>query len=366
MPTLTFKLDPSTANVQFPLFPCCGFQAPSGVTSFTANAKATNSEDVTYTISAGLDQGAYNGPESSHWWSAENKLHTSAGSGTTLANWRKLSDYSSGTTQTSGIYHGMYETNEVNGFPHIRFSGGDHLVMDSSITLNTGNEWTMVLVTGNQVPSLMGCFIGSNNTGSSSVQSAYHWGGRVLKIRNELGDEVTGSYTSTQESGYGGGSNAIHIIRSPGNGRLTLRWNGNDLNTGQMTANSDLTFDMIAKYKTTSTQRYGNYALLEWIIFDHDISGDDLSDLEGHLACKYDINDKLPSSHAWYNATNSTGYNTPKTNTNLKTTTSDLVLTTNGQSFQLKSSNLTSDTEYVFYPLDYGDPGEIEFTASWS
>lgn len=370
MPGFEWSFD-ADQDYKYPHFPGLTFSTRSAMSNFAANARITSGTgNATFVIATDIKTGTYfkndNDHDTTHRWSSEYPSKTNKDSNGYLTEFNRIDDDTSSTTQTLSYARPLYETNQNNGFPHLKFVSGDHLLLDDTIGLRSNQEWTIVIVTGPTTPSLFGCHLGSLNSSGSTILSSYRWAGRRLKLKNDSGDETSLAYTSTFESGYGGGANSIHVIRCDGNNDVYLRLNGSDLGDDTVTSGSQYNFSRIAHLKTTSTQQNATWSLHELLVFDSFLESTDLTGLEGDLASKYAYTDRLISTHPHYNATASTSYSTPASTSSNDTTTSGLTLTNTLQNFSMKSSNLSSDTNYCVYCTDISGNPTIEIKASWT
>lgn len=370
MPGFEWSFNPDQ-DFKYPDLPGVTFIAPTAMTGFGANGRiVSGTGSAQFVITTGVKKGTYfkndNDHDTTHRWSAEYPSKTDKDSNGNLTAWNRIDNDSSSTTQTLSYLKPVFETNQNNGFPHIKFVSGDHLLLDDTIALRSNQEWTIVIVTGPTTPSLFGCHLGSLNSAGSTILSSYRWAGTRLKLKNDSGDETSLQYSSSVASGYGGGSDSIHVIRCDGNNDVYLRLNGSDLGSDTVTSGSQYNFSRIAHLKTTSTQQNATWSCHEILVFDSMISGDDLTGLEGDLMSKYAITGNLISTHPHYNATASTSYSTPMTTSANDATNSALSLTTSLQNFSMKSTTLSANTEYVVFATDISGSPTIEIKASWT
>ena len=119
-------------------------------------------------------------------------------------------------------------------------------------------------------------------------------------------------------------------------------------------------------YKRQSTQQNSTHSFHEIVVFDKQLTGTDLTDLETDIASKYDMTDRLISTHPGYNSTASNNYSSPKTTTSNNATTGNLTLSSTETSFSMKSNTLSAGTYYTIFPVDIGTSGTITLKASWT
>lgn len=352
----------------FPETPAFSWERDTAMTSFAANGvMASGSETAEFVISADTNEGTHfdnDKHESSLWWSAEFAARTDKdGSGYTQ-DWSSLHDPTEGTTVPLSYQKPIWEDNQSNSLPHMR-SASDAFVLDTPIGVRSNQTWTIAFMSGPQTPSLYGCFLGSTNASSSSILTAYRWAGRRLKLRNDLGEELSIAYSSSVESGYGGGVSGIHILRCDGT-KVYMRWNGQDLGDHTPTAGAQYNFDRFFHLKTTTTQQNSHCSIHEVVVFDEFVDGTDLTDLEGVFMSKYDVMDKVPSTHPFYSETAGDYYKTSKVDNSDDATTGSLTLSATQSSFVMKSTTLTADTRYSVTPLNIGSPSictlKVQFT----
>ena len=370
MPGNQWTFDPEQVD-KWGEIPGVTIKVDSNATNFGASGSlASGSGTATFSISSAYNGGSnfLNDPETGTtvWYSSEmaSKMTDRDSSGY-FTNLLTMTDKTSGSSQSTSYRKPKYEDDQLNGFGHIKIASGDYAELDDTIALRSNQEWTIVIATGVTTPSLYGCYLGSLSS-STTILSSYRWAGRRLKLKNDSDDEVVVAYSSTFESGYGGGAKSIHVISCDGNDDVYLRLNGSDLIDDTVTSGSQFNFSRLGHLQTSSTQQNSTHSFHEIIVFDKQLTGTDLTDLEGDLASKYDMTDRLISTHPHYNATASSNYSSPKTTSSNDATTGTLSLTTSESSFSMKSNTLTGGTYYTIFPVDIGTSGEITLKASWS
>ena len=366
MPQFEFQFK-GASPLTFPETPRASFGDNATLSSFAASGFIDNSEPAEFVISDIVNEGdAFDADEypSDFWWSAEFAGHTDKDASGNTTNWKSMHDVTDGTTQTVSYRKPIWESNQTNGLPHIRVASGDYFDLDTPISYRANQSWTIVLMTGNQTPSLYGAYMGSLSS-TTTIQSAYHWQGRRLRLKNDLGEDMAFQYSSTDESEYGGGKQSIHVLRSNGT-NVYMRWNGRDLGSSTPTSSAQYNFERFFHYQTSSTQQNSSCALHEVVAFPYYIDGTDLTDLEGVILSKYDIMDKVPSTHPYYNATATDHYKTPKVDTSMNKTTANLSLTSSNQNFSMKATSLPGNNSYTIYPVDLGNPGLIDLKVQWT
>jgi len=370
MPGVIWTYDPNQ-SYRYGEQPTLAFRSQTAMTGFAANGSLSSGTGTAeFSIATSVVENAIwrndNDYETTFWWSAEYAGKTDKDTNGYLTDWLRLDDATSGSTQTVSYRKAKWESNQQNGLPHLEFGNGDYLILDDAISMRSNSPWTIAFVTGPNTPGLFGCYLGSHNATGSAIESAYRWAGRTMKLRNDDGEEVTEAYTSTEESEYGGGGSSLHILQCDGSDQVYMRWNGDALDDYAVSTGSQFTFSRIGHLQTTSTQQNSAFSLCELVVLDGYLTGSDLSDLEGQLCSKWGITDKLPSSHAHYNATATNGYNTPKITSSNDATNGSLTLSTTETAFTMKSSTLSANTPYYIYPIDVGTPGTITLKVTWS
>lgn len=366
MPHFEFQFKGAT-GLTFPETPRASFGDNATLASFAASGSIDNSEPAEFCICDEVDEGSwFNSDEypSDFWWSAEFAGHTNKDSSGNLTNWKGMHDVTDGTTQTVSYRKPIWEDNKTNGFPHVRVASGDYVDLDTTISYRASDPWTIVLFAGDQAPSLYGAWLGSlSNT--TTIKSAYHWQGRRLRLKNELGEDFAFLYSSTDSSEYGGGAQGLHVLRCDGSD-VYIRWNGRDLGSGTPTSSAQYNFSRLFHYQTSSTQQNSSGSLHEIVAFPYYISGTDLTDLEGYFMTKYDTTRNVPSTHPYYGVTSTNYYKTPKVDTSMNKTTSNLSLSSSNQNFSMSTTTLSANSSFTIYPLDLGNPGTIDLKVQWT
>lgn len=379
MPIVKFEFDPESD----PTFQEGGFTFPGATFPFDATissiqAKCTNSGKICkirvgkklvddFIAENELEQ------EPAMVWTAEYGGYTDKTSTGLLTNWHRLDDYDEGSTQTTGSYKPLWQDNQVNGFPAIRCVVLDHVIFDTPISLRSNHAWTIFINFGNYTPSLYGCCLGSRNNSGTSILSAYHWAGIWAKLRHDAGGEFQVNANTGTSGQYFGGVNSTHILRCDGSNVVSIRVNGQYTGSSTVTSGSQYNFDRIAYYKTTSTQRYGNFNLTDIMVWDdYEFTDSECEDLEGGFTSKYNSRSKLSSSHPWASGSSKTStdaYNTPKTASSTAKTSSLLnSLTTSDQNLTLISgeSSISAGDHICVFLDDYNDCGTIVVTVNYT
>ena len=354
----------------FPETPSWTWKSPSAMSSFAASGSLDSGSEMAELVIAqsvpnegvAFDNNTY---ESSHWWSAEYGGRTDKDSNGNVTDWTSMHDPTKGTSVPLSYQKPIWEDDQSNTLPHLR-TASDALTIADPIILKANEEWTIAIMCGPQTPSLYGCWLGSTNTTDGTILSSYRWQGRRLRLKSHDGDELALLYSSTINSQYGGGASGLHILRCDGTD-VYIRLNGNDLGSNTPSSSSEYKFDRFFHLKTTTTQQNSHGSLHEVVVFDGSfLSGTDLTDLEGVLMSKYDVMDKVPSTHPYYDANSLSYYSTPKVSSSNNATTGSLTLSTSNASFSMKTTNLLANTEYTLYPLDLGNPSDITLKVQWS
>ena len=289
-----------------------------------------------------------------------------------LTDWKRLDSYSTGTSQSNSGYRPQWLDNRANGFPAIRFVVLDHVIFDNTIQLRTNQEWTVVINLGPYTPSMFGCCLGSTNTSSSSIKTAYHWAGVYAKLRHDAGGEFQANCNTGTSGEYFGGPSSIHILRCDGNDGVSIRVNGQYTASTTFSSTQTYNFEQTSYYKTTSTQRYGNFEMTDLWVFDAELTDTECQGLEGSFASKYDTRDIFRSNHPWASGsskTSSDAYNTPKTAASTaKTNALVNSLGTSDTSLSIITGETAASTGDVFsiFLDDYSDPGDIVVTITYT
>lgn len=367
MSIFTFTIDSSDGMV-WPETLECGFATDASKSGFAASGSlASGSGTADFVISEDIDEGSTFDNDtypSDTWWSAEYGGRTNKDSSGFITDWLKMNDITDGTTQTVSYRKPYWEDNQTNGFPHIRAASGDYLEMDKDLSVRANQDWTIAIMTGAQAPSLYGCWLGSLSS-TTTIGTAYRWQGRRLLFRNESGDELQYLYSSTDSSEYGGGARSLHVLRCDSSD-VYMRWNGDDLTSHTPTAGAQYNFSRIFHYQTSSTQQNTSGSIHEIVYWPYFLSGSDLTDMEGMMMCKYDQTSKLPSSHPYYNATDTDYFKTSKNDSSVDFTTATLSLTTTQANFSTKSTSLSANTNYVVFPVDIGNFGSATIKMQYT
>lgn len=367
MPAFEFNHVADTPMI-FPETPAWSWKSKTSMTSFAASGSLDSGSEVAeFVIASAVNDGIQfdnNVHESTHWWSAEYAGRTDKDSSGNVTDWKAMHNPAKGTSVPLSYQKPIWEANQNNGLPHMR-SSSDAFVLDETITLNANEEWTIAIMCGPQTPTLYGCWLGSTNTTDGTILSSYRWQGRRLRLKSHSGDELAILYPTTITSQNGGGQDGLHILRCDGTD-VYIRLNGNDLGSSTPSSSAQYKFDRIFHLKTTTTQQNSTGSMHELVVFDSYITGTDLTDLEGVLMSKYDVMDKVPSTHPYYNATPGNYYSTPKVTSSNDATNGSLTLSTSQANFTMKSTTLSADTVYTLYPLDLGNPSDISLKVQWS
>lgn len=379
MPILKLEFDPANippfqeGGLTFPggTFPfdatISSIAAKMSVSGKTAKIRVAKSIVADYIAENELEQ------DPSTYFTSEYGSFTDKNSSGYLTNWRQFNDYDKGTTQTNSGYRAQWQGNQVNGFPAIKYVVLDHLILDSTLQLRTNEEWTIAINIGGYTPSLYGCCLGSYNTSGTAILSAYHWAGIFAKLRHDAGGELSVRCSTGTSGEYFGGPNSIHILRCDGNGNVSIRVNGQFTGSTSYSSTQQYNFDRFALYKTTSTQRYGNFNMTDFLVWNnYELTDSECEDLEGGLTAKYDTRSILPSTHPWASGSSKTStdaYNTPKTaSTTAKTDALINSLGTSDTNLTIVSgeTSVSAGDHISVFLDDYNDCGTIVVTITYT